>query len=129
MHDNLSLRKLKIRLINRAVLIHGCGGKLSTILVDGGTALNKAIGDENEQNKLLTEYSIQKRRCFAHIIRMVSFPALIRYLLQPVLIIDVPSMFCSHFHVEADIEVVEGHCRRHCLIIMCHVKPWVKLLE
>jgi len=59
-------------LINRAVrLISESGGRLTCILVDGGTALNKAIGDENAQNELLGEYSIQKRRCFAHIIRMV----------------------------------------------------------
>ena len=68
-------------LINRAIsLIHGCGGKLTRILVDGGTALNKAIGDENEQNKFLAKYSIQKRRCFAHIIRMVSFTVLFHLL-------------------------------------------------
>lgn len=68
-------------LINQAIrLIHDCGGKLTRILVDGGIALNKAIGDENEQNKLLTKYSIQKRRCFAHIIRMVSFTIMFHFL-------------------------------------------------
>ena len=46
--------------------------KMTCLLVDGGTALNKAIGDENAQNALLKQYCIQKRRCFAHIIRMVS---------------------------------------------------------
>ena len=61
-------------LINRAVrLINESGGRLRCILVDGGTALNKAIGDENAQNELLQGYCIQKRRCFAHIIRMVRF--------------------------------------------------------
>jgi hypothetical protein len=45
---------------------------MTCVLVDGGTALNKAIGDENMQNELLKQYSLQKRRCFAHIIRMVS---------------------------------------------------------
>jgi hypothetical protein len=53
-------------------LIHGHGGKMTCLLVDGGTALNKAIGDENAQNALLRQYSILKRRCFAHIIRMVG---------------------------------------------------------
>jgi hypothetical protein len=48
------------------------GGKLTCILVDGGTALNKAIGDDNAQNQLLRGWMIRKRRCFAHIIRMVS---------------------------------------------------------
>ena len=57
------------RVIN---LIHDNGGKMTCVLVDGGTALNKAIGDENMQNELLKQYSLQKRRCFAHIIRMVS---------------------------------------------------------
>ena len=60
-------------LVKRAVdLITMKGGRLSCLLVDGGTALNKAIGDENAQNQLLRGWSIQKRRCFAHIIRMVS---------------------------------------------------------
>jgi hypothetical protein len=53
-------------------LIHEHGGKMTCLLVDGGTALNKAIGDENSQNALMKQYSIQKRRCFAHIIRMVG---------------------------------------------------------
>jgi hypothetical protein len=60
-------------LVRRAIqLIAKKGGKLACILVDGGTALNKAIGDDNAQNELLRGWSIQKHRCFAHIIRMVS---------------------------------------------------------
>ena len=60
-------------LLKQAInLIHNHGGKMACVLVDGGTALNKAIGDENMQNELLRQHSLQKRRCFAHIIRMVS---------------------------------------------------------
>jgi len=52
--ENAILARL---LINRAVrLINESGGRLACILVDGGTALNKAIGDENAQNELLGEY-------------------------------------------------------------------------
>ena len=40
-------------------------------------------------------------------------------------IVDI-SLFHSHFHVEVDIEVGEGHCQRHCLITKCHVKIWGK---
>ena len=52
-------------------LIHNNEGRMTCLLVDGGTALNKAIGNENAQNELLEHYSIGKKRCFAHIIRMV----------------------------------------------------------
>ncbi len=59
-------------LLKRAIsIISQNGGKMATVLVDGGTALNKAIGNENAQNELLQQFAIEKRRCFAHIIRMV----------------------------------------------------------
>jgi hypothetical protein len=51
-------------------LLRQHGGDGNRVLVDGGKALNKAIGNENEVRELLESLTLEKRRCHAHCIRM-----------------------------------------------------------
>ena len=50
-------------------LLEEAGGKGNRILVDGGTALAKAIMSENEWRRLVEDVELELRRCLAHCLR------------------------------------------------------------